>query len=313
MLQRAGTHRWRMGVVSRLGFALAAGLLLAGGAVRMDPRCFSASFAIVAVYGAFVWRVSAGAGEWLDWLNLVFDTTMMVVLLRCSGGTTSPLSFVVYLWFFAMLIINAQHGEWRTLLFIALVGWLVFALVGWGNPGWVGYLAVNSAGLVLFGFTAVTLLRERRLGRLDGLTQVLNRRAGLERLADKMRRGENFELAFIDLKNFKRVNDAHGHAVGDRVLRLLAARMKAAVRAQDLVIRYGGDEFLVVAAGGGLARRLQRVFEEPLSVSGLRIAVKGDIGLLSWCPGDGVSLPALLEGADAAMYRMKYTGAREDH
>ena len=301
-----------MGVASRLILGVAIGVLLAGGALEMDPRAFLGFFVVNLLYGIFVWRASDRAGVELDWLNLIFDTAVMVLLLRLSGGAVSPLGFMVYLWFFSMLLANVQSGDPRSLAFMAVIGWLVFAL-GSGGREWPRVMAVNSVGLGLFAFGALVLLDERRLGRLDPLTRVLNRGAGLECLAEKMRRREGFELAFIDLKNFKAVNDAYGHAVGDQVLRVLAGRLLASVRGRDLVIRYGGDEFLVAASGSGLQKRLRRVFATPLSVFGRRVVVQGDVGLVHWRPEDGLSLQELLDRADAAMYRMKYTGVREDH
>ena len=301
-----------MGVASRLILGVAIGVLLAGGALEMDPRAFLGFFVVNLLYGIFVWRASDRAGVELDWLNLIFDTAVMVLLLRLSGGAVSPLGFMVYLWFFSMLLANVQSGDPRSLAFMAVIGWLVFAL-GSGGREWPRVMAVNSVGLGLFAFGALVLLDERRLGRLDPLTRVLNRGAGLECLAEKMRRREGFELAFIDLKNFKAVNDAYGHAVGDQVLRVLAGRLLASVRGRDLVIRYGGDEFLVAASGSGLQKRLRRVFATPLSVFGRRVVVQGDAGLVHWRPEDGLCLQELLDRADAAMYRMKYTGVREDH
>jgi diguanylate cyclase (GGDEF)-like protein len=174
-------------------------------------------------------------------------------------------------------------------------------------------MLVHLMGVGLFSLSALVLLDERRSNQLDPLTLALNRRAGLERLLEKMRSGPSFDLAFVDLKGFKAVNDTHGHAVGDEVLRALADRLAGCVRSSDLVIRYGGDEFLVTGPLGGLAGRLRRAFGDPLRTSGGLVPVAGDVGVVSWRSADGADLERLLGRADAAMYRMKYTESREDH
>lgn len=84
------------------------------------------------------------------------------------------------------------------------------------------------------------LLRERRDGELDVLTGVYKRRMGLVLLERWIKRSEPFTLAFIDLTQFKLINDRYGHSVGDEVLRSVAGRITHQVRKDDLVIRYGG-------------------------------------------------------------------------
>ncbi len=92
--------------------------------------------------------------------------------------------------------------------------------------------------------------RERALGRMDGLTHIANRRALLEmaeaELARARRYKHPFTLAYVDLDNFKRVNDRFGHHAGDRVLMDIAETLKKSVRSTDLVARLGGDEFAIL-------------------------------------------------------------------
>ena len=113
-------------------------------------------------------------------------------------------------------------------------------------------------------------------------------------------------LAFVDLKNFKTINDTYGHTVGDEVLKSVADRLKAAVRREDLVLRYGGDEFVVASAAPDLFERLMEAFDRPFQTSVGLVDAQGDVGCVQ--PRRGESLEVLLVKSDAAMYRMKYTG-----
>lgn len=312
MLQRAGLKKWRAGVLSRAIVSVFVGLLVLGGAVPMPIPVYLGLTLLAFAHYAFIWWMSPRAGVWLDWFNLVFDLLMTLAILQYGGRTENPLVVLVYLWLFAMVTMNARYGDLRLLALLASLGWGVLALGGLGGPGYAAYLGVHTMGVLLFVVTSLTLMGERRQSQLDPLTQVLHRGAGLERLAEWIRRREPFDLAFIDLKGFKAVNDAYGHAVGDEVLCALARRLLASVRPQDLVIRYGGDEFLVVGPEGALAERVRRIFDEPVATRVGRVRLEGDLGVVTWRPRDEASLENLLARADAAMYRMKYTEFRED-
>jgi len=125
-------------------------------------------------------------------------------------------------------------------------------------------------------------------------------------------RGE-LTLLYIDVDGFKRINDLHGHAIGDELLRLFAARMKAGVRESEVVARLGGDEFAVILdhampaqtlkTADGLIDRLSR----PYRVGPLMVEVSASIGLAAY-PASGTCARTLLEAADEAMYRAKRGG-----
>jgi diguanylate cyclase (GGDEF)-like protein len=123
-------------------------------------------------------------------------------------------------------------------------------------------------------------------------------------------------LLFIDLDGFKKVNDTAGHAAGDEVLQHAAERLQEAIRPQDKVVRFGGDEFVVILENiehridaAHVAERVQHVFEQPFRLSQGVHAVGTSIGIALF-PTDGQDASALLEKADIAMYSVKTNGKR---
>lgn len=149
---------------------------------------------------------------------------------------------------------------------------------------------------------------------IDPLTDVLNRR-GFERelkrsLAYVKRYGASVALLFIDLDDFKPVNDRHGHAAGDAMLKKVAAALMAQVRASDIVARLGGDEFAVLLwnlsaeAAAAKARALEAaIYATPLHIDDATVVVGASAGLALLGP---LETPAeVLARADAAMYARK--------
>ncbi|WP_457637780.1 diguanylate cyclase domain-containing protein [Oceanithermus sp.] len=312
-LQRLGPAEWRIHVFSRAVIVVAVGLFARIGAFEINPNVYWFFLTATFLYLALVTTIYTRAGAWLDWVSLVFDVTILSALLHYTGGVKSPLIIFVYLWLFAKLTMNVRRGDPGALPVLAVMGLATPALGAWGEAGWGQFMAVQLLTVALFLLVSHVLLRERRRNQRDPLTQVLHRGAGLEPLAERMRSREPFDLAFIDLKGFKQINDTHDHAVGHEVLRGVAGRLLGFVRSQDLVIRYGGDEFLVVGPPGGLRERIERIFCDPVVTSAGPVPLLGDVGVVTWEPDQGGSLDELLARADAAMYRMKYTGLREDH
>ncbi len=160
--------------------------------------------------------------------------------------------------------------------------------------------------------------RFERLATHDALTELPNRRLFLDRLGQALaaagRQGRRLALLFIDLDGFKLVNDGHGHEVGDTLLRQVAARMAASLRAEDTIARLGGDEFgalLVdveqVDDAVVVARKLLAVVEGAPAALGLANDLGASIGV-AFFPDDGKDADALLRAADDAMYRVKSAG-----
>ncbi len=159
----------------------------------------------------------------------------------------------------------------------------------------------------------------RRRATVDTLTRLANRGAFEEALAREVararREGSPLSVLLLDLDHFKRVNDAHGHAAGDAVLREVGARVLAAARGGDLVGRLGGEELAVALAGADLAAAVDtgeriraRVAAEPIDAgAGASLRVTVSIGAAALAGGDADGA-ALLARADARLYDAKHGG-----
>ncbi len=157
-----------------------------------------------------------------------------------------------------------------------------------------------------------------KIARHDGLTGLPNRRLFAEltqsAVASAQRDGSRLALLFIDVDRFKSINDNHGHATGDKVLQVLASRLRATVRQGDVVCRHSGDEFTVLLRGfkqwdevAGLADRLLKEAEVPVQTALREVAVSASIGIALY-PDDALTHEALVGHADTAMYAAKSLG-----
>ena len=174
---------------------------------------------------------------------------------------------------------------------------------------------------IALGYSFDTQIRLRRKAELlqaraealavtDGLTLLYNRTYFIDQLDLEIRRTKRrsytFSLLFVDIDEFKKYNDIHGHLEGDGALRRVALALKATVRDTDLVARYGGEEFVVIAVGAdkhqaaGLAERIR---EEVLATC----SVTASIGVASY-PADGATVDDLIKAADVGMYGAKGSG-----
>jgi len=191
-------------------------------------------------------------------------------------------------------------------------------------PTNLGLMPLYLLGSALFNFgfmvllTQRLLLKLRRASRRDPLTGLENRgaldAAMLHLWAQSARSGEGFAVLLIDIDHFKRINDTHGHAVGDQVLEHVASVIAAQARQADSVGRYGGDEFIIVAPQSNLAgalhaaERLRQAMEaEPIHARASDLRVTLSIGVAARSRDD-VAVSDVLARADRALYKAKARG-----
>ncbi len=168
----------------------------------------------------------------------------------------------------------------------------------------------------------ITILKQseeelRHLSQYDQLTELPNRNLLSYQLEQAIyraeRNGNKVALLFLDLDNFKQINDTLGHSVGDKVLKDVAQKFRACIRKDDLLSRQGGDEFLVLLEGlthgheaSVSAQKLINSLKEPISINGHQFYIGVSIGI-SLFPDDGLESEQLIKNADSAMYLSKNT------
>ena len=184
--------------------------------------------------------------------------------------------------------------------------------------------AFDTSNLELLRFIAMTIaldienVRLHRVAVTDPLTGAYNRDFLLQRLPQEIEaaidRDRSLSVAMVDVDHFKSVNEHYGHATGDLVLTEVARRLRGAIRAGDVLVRYGGEEFVAVLpkADAGRAwevgeRMRQRVSERAFDVGdGLALLLRVSVGVAQWRAGE--LMTGLLERADAALYGAKDRG-----
>ncbi|MEW6595370.1 MAG: EAL domain-containing protein [Thermodesulfobacteriota bacterium] len=194
-------------------------------------------------------------------------------------------------------------------------------------PQWLTITAIRDgkrrlthyAG-VFHDMTAIKVHEERLRYQAhhDALTALPNRVLFRERLGLAMGYAQRHEtrlaLLFLDLDNFKRINDSLGHTVGDLLLKEVAGRLRHCVREKDTVARHGGDEFIVLLEGieheddaVQAAHRITRAIEPPFALQEQQLYLSASIGI-AYYPEDGTDHDTLIRNADTAMYRAKEEG-----
>ncbi|GAB3372971.1 diguanylate cyclase [Spongiibacter taiwanensis] len=155
----------------------------------------------------------------------------------------------------------------------------------------------------------------RQAAETDSLTGLSNR-AGFGKyfeqvFSEAMRKGESLTILFFDLDGFKTVNDRYGHPMGDKLLSLVAKRLRSNLKQSDFIARMGGDEFVIVmqsdsekAAATAVASKVLEKLAAAYFIDGVEIRCTASIGIATY-PNDGTSADLILEAADSAMYRSK--------
>ncbi len=206
------------------------------------------------------------------------------------------------------------YGEIKMLHRDGSIGWIESMVVPLlddsGNA--IGALGINRN-------ISERLENEERLAQLahyDQLTGLPNRYLFIDRLQQLIhhatRHNRLFALLYVDLDDFKKINDQYGHVVGDKVLQMVSAKFHHAVRASDTVARIGGDEFVILLErinepeeASRVAETIVKLMHEPLVIGDKRLMQTGSIGIAIY-PRDGVSLDELLSQSDHAMYQVKH-------
>ena len=214
----------------------------------------------------------------------------------------------------------ALHGHWQGELTGLRQGGETF-------PAWLNLTRVpdeNGGDAQVVGvFSDIGALRRAEeqllhLAHHDPLTGLPNRLLAMDRLDQAISRARRHRwrtaVVMVDLDHFKRVNDTLGHPAGDELLCVVAARLKASLRAEDTVARLGGDEFILIlenidseAAIAGVATKLLQRVSEPLLLAGSQVRPCASLGV-SVFPNDGLDRDALIRAADTAMYAAKEGG-----
>jgi diguanylate cyclase (GGDEF)-like protein/PAS domain S-box-containing protein len=185
----------------------------------------------------------------------------------------------------------------------------------------------DQAGEMRYLINVVDDVTERRradekiahLAHYDALTDLPNRvlfREQIERELEKAKRGAQFALLYIDIDEFKGINDSLGHHVGDELLKTIAARIKSCIKPTDLIARLGGDEFAVIQTAVGstadtieFVSRIHDAIRQPCQCLGHHLSTDASIGI-ALAPQDGTNLDQLIKNADLAMYGAKAEGRR---
>jgi diguanylate cyclase (GGDEF)-like protein len=223
-------------------------------------------------------------------------------------------------------------GKVFTLIAVMLIGACYVLLGGGIEPAelmslpFIGAFFAQLAPVVLVAYITTMfsadirygLARAKLLSETDDLTGILNVRgfalAANRLFAQAARHGRATSVLMIDSDHLKSVNDAYGHAAGNRMLRHLAQSIQAELRFTDIAARYGGDEFIVLLpdtpAKGAMevAERIRnRIAASPLEIDGKSLATSVSIGIACY-PEDGATLDALAAHADGALYSAKQDG-----
>lgn len=313
-------YPWVWGVrLAAAGMILAMLVLTWWPAVRRHLQTLMCTGAVLAGTGPLLMQLRGGP-ELLE--AYAVGSLMIIVWAYTLSGMRFSVALIAN---GALLLCSvAVYWLWLEIEFYRTASVTLHLMMVGGLSGAAGYM-IERQWRKLF-MQAERLEAERKshahLALHDALTGLPNRHCmhvNLDEALSRARRsGQPFSLLFIDLNDFKPINDRFGHRVGDQVLIELASRLRETVREVDLVARLGGDEFVVLAEGATALHAARHLAPKILEVIGRGVAVMGitgprivrvtaSIGIAGY-PQHGTDAWQLLQNADLAMYRAKAVG-----
>ena len=285
---------------------------------------------IAVLWALWVWRAERSHG-YRRLGGLLFDitgTTLAFVL----AEDLSAFFYPIYQWIIIGHGLRYGKQAMITASVLAVIGFGVAALI---TPYWQKNILVASGlvlGLLILPMYLFALIKrlhdlnaqlKTELSKTyhtathDQLTGITNRQYFHTQLAELIgnaeRHNQDLAVLFIDLDEFKAINDELGHSAGDEVLQIIAERLTQNCRDQDITSRFGGDEFALVITDAdseqleGAVKRIMDSIREPVSINGQLYKLSGSIGI-SVFPGDGQTPDELTHNADVAMYHAKRNG-----
>ena len=249
-------------------------------------------------------------------------------LLKMSGEVRSPIETAIFPAFVYKKSLATMGGSF-SLMVKRQVGWFDLNL---------GLLALMALLTAISSLILVAYLRAHQQSRVqqiehqkqlwqlanhDALTGLPNRMLLMDRLkqllARMLRQDKLLAVMYLDLNDFKQVNDTYGHEVGDHLLKFVAERLKAAVRVEDTVARMSGDEFIILIESGenrepleAVCHKIQQKLSDGFMIDGQMIRVRTSIGIAIF-PEDGDSPEDLIKQADMRMFADKHTHRAKLH
>ena len=301
-----------------------------------EPSLIAALLVRAAAAGLLFGHMSTLRADWnaLQYDRFVVRHAVLASLIACLCWSQLPVSYYFAVPAFSQVLLLSSlvlADSRRTLWMVGCVAPIEIFLLALGQPPRIVFVhtltmlsALGVACVIALSLEAVRrreFLLERQLereARTDSLTGLFNRRHLQLLGANEVTRSQRYQrplaVILLDLDHFKKINDQHGHDIGDEVLRLISRRLREQVRGSDVVGRWGGEEFIILlpetelSDAQRLAERLRGSTESqafPTSQGPLKVTLS--CGVAAWDPGSS-SWEEIVKAADVALYRAKNEG-----
>ncbi len=279
---------------------------------------------------AFFWvQISKASLHHIMWLVIFFSFIFVTILFYRNLNPLIGISFYILLFLVTYVLQGHQASITIFILSVSTIFYISLTQQNLSLPDTlIGLLPFETIAFFLYIFHQYNekikqelqdqKQRYAHLAHYDSLTEIPNRNALLTFFEYALVARSNTEtklaVLFIDLDDFKQVNDRYGHTMGDRVLRLVAERLRRQIRGADMLARHGGDEFVIVAQSITERQDIEKVLahifqamQEPIVDVKRSIRITLSIGI-AITPQDGTHIDDLLKHADQAMYHAKKSG-----